>query len=79
MPEYSQSGINDKRLKMPVCEDFRFLALLNIYSVDKHAVLRKNFCRALEDVSRSAQKAHGIQTETGMLLKELKVSHIPPI
>ena len=45
MQQYSQSGIKDKSLKMPVCEDFRFLALLNTYSVVKHAVLRNNFCR----------------------------------
>ena len=44
MQQYSQSGIKDKSLKMPVCEDFRFLALLNTYSVVKHAVLRNNFC-----------------------------------
>ena len=42
MRKYSQSGIKDKSLKMPVCEDFRFLALLNTYSVVKHAVLRNN-------------------------------------
>ena len=45
MQQYSQSGIKDKSLKMPVCEDFRFLALLNTYSVVKHAVLRNNFCK----------------------------------
>ena len=43
MQQYSQSGIKDKSLKMPVCEDFRFLALLNIYAAVKHAVFRKNF------------------------------------
>ena len=45
MPEYSQSGINDKKLKIPVCEDFRFLAILNNYAAVKHAVFRKNFCK----------------------------------
>ena len=42
--KYSQMGIKGKKRKMPVCEDFRFLALLNIYAAVKHAVFRKNFC-----------------------------------
>ena len=36
-------GIKGKKGKMPVCEDFRFLPLLNNYAAVKHAVFRKNF------------------------------------
>ena len=37
-------GIKGKKGKMPVCEDFRFLPLLNNYAAVKHAVFGKNFC-----------------------------------
>ena len=36
-------GIKGKKGKMPICEDFRFLPLLNNYAAVKHAVFRKNF------------------------------------
>ena len=39
-------GIKGKKGKMPVCEDFRFLPLLNNYAAVKHAVFRKNFCNS---------------------------------
>ena len=39
-------GIKGKKGKMPICEDFRFLPLLNNYAAVKHAVFRKNFWRA---------------------------------
>ena len=42
-------GIKGKKGKMPVCEDFRFLPLLNNYAAVKHAVFRKNFCAILFD------------------------------
>ena len=44
-------GIKGKKGKMPICEDFRFLPLLNNYAAVKHAVFRKNFCSMYREIA----------------------------
>ena len=49
-------GIKGKKGKMPVCEDFRFLPLLNNYAAVKHAVFRKNFWAVKKKSHHSVKK-----------------------